>query len=153
MIVFRLSKGQFKDDLSGKGAERVGGRWNSAGVPMVYTAVSRALCTVEVAVHLPLLLLPSDYWLVSIEIPDDLNFAFLEEAELPPEWKSFPYADTTKNIGDTFITENKSAVLKVPSAVVQDEYNFLLNPRHFEFHRIKIVDTEPFEFDQRLFVR
>lgn len=153
MIVFRLSKGLYRNDLSGKGAELVGARWNSIGVPMVYAAASRALCTVEVAVHLPLRIIPTDYWLVSIEIPDDLHIEALDEASLPSHWKSFPYSNNTQKIGDTFILENKGAVLKVPSAVVQDEFNFLLNPRHREFSRIKIVDTEPFEFDKRLFIR
>lgn len=153
MTVFRLSKGQYKDDLSGKGAERVGGRWNSAGIPMVYTSASRALCMVEVAVHLPLYIIPVDYWLVSIEIPDNLNFETSDEIHLPPDWTSFPYTDATKVIGDTFILKNKNAVIKVPSAVVHGEFNFLLNPRHPEFHRIKVIGTEPFEFDQRLFVR
>lgn len=153
MIVFRLSKGQYKNDLSGKGAELVGGRWNNVGVSMVYTAASRALCTVEVAIHLPLRIIPVDYWLVSIEIPDDLGIESLDEASLPAHWKAFPYSDDTKKVGDTFISENKYAVLRVPSAVVQDEFNFLLNPRHLEFHRIKVVGSEPFEFDKRLFDR
>ncbi|MBV6442236.1 MAG: RES domain-containing protein [Haliscomenobacteraceae bacterium CHB4] len=153
MTVFRLSKGQFKNDLSGKGAELVGGRWNSVGIPMVYSAASRALCTVEVAVHLPLRIIPVDYWLVSIEIPDDLVVEVLEEAILPAHWKAFPHSEDTKKFGDAFITENKYAVLRVPSAVVQDEFNFLLNPRHPDFQRIKVAGSEPFEFDKRLFDR
>ncbi len=71
MIVYRLSKSKYSADLSGKGAEKAGGRWNSKGVAMVYTSASRALCTAEVSVHVPLGIVPVDYELVSIEIPDD----------------------------------------------------------------------------------
>ena len=71
MIVFRLSKAQFANDLSGKGAELVGGRWNSRGNAMLYTSQSIALCVTEIAVHVPLGILPKDYQLVHIEIPDE----------------------------------------------------------------------------------
>ena len=71
MIVFRLSKAQFANDLSGKGAELVGGRWNSRGNAMLYTSQSIALCVTEIAVHVPLGILPKDYQLVHIEVPDE----------------------------------------------------------------------------------
>ena len=70
MIVFRLSKSRFSKDLSGRGAELAGGRWNSKGLPMLYTSSSRALCTAEIAVHSPLGIVPMDYEIIEIEIPD-----------------------------------------------------------------------------------
>ena len=81
MIVFRLSKAAYALDLSGKGAEKTGGRWNSKGVPMVYAGSSRALCTAEIAVHLPLGLVPAGYSLTQLEIPDRFGF---EEPDLNP---------------------------------------------------------------------
>ena len=151
MIVFRLSKSKFADDLSGKGAERTGGRWNSKGAAMVYTSESRALCTTEIAVHTPLGNLPLDYQLISIEIPDQVTITVLHPEELPADWKSLPHAHSSQVIGDSFISEKMYAVLKVPSVVVQDEFNFLINPAHPESGKIKIISIEPFNFDERLF--
>lgn len=151
MIVFRLSRAQFARDLSGRGAQIAGGRWNSKGIPVVYTSQSRALCTVEIAVHTPLGNIPDDYVLVSVLIPDHLIIKELQEKDLPARWYTFPHPPSTQEIGDRFITGKKHPVLKVPSAVVQGEYNFLLNPLHPEFGRISIHSVEPFRFDERLF--
>ncbi|MGB9747485.1 MAG: RES family NAD+ phosphorylase [Bacteroidales bacterium] len=151
MMVFRISKAQFARDLSGRGAQITGGRWNSKGVPMVYTSQSRALCTVEIAVHTPLGNIPDDYMLVSLFIPAQLGMMELQEKELPARWFLFPHPHSTQEIGDKFITAKKFPVMKVPSAVVQGEYNFLLNPLHPEFDRITIHSIEPFRFDERLF--
>lgn len=153
MIVFRLSKSKFADDLSGKGAEKSGGRWNSKGTALVYTSESRALCTTEIAVHTPLGNLPLDYKIISIEIPDDILIQELSNENLPPDWKSIPHVYATQKIGDRFVSEKLSAVLKVPSVVVQDEYNFLINPAHSDSDRIRIKTIEPFNFDERLFNR
>jgi RES domain-containing protein len=153
MIVFRLSKFAFAMDLSGKGAEKTGGRWNSKGVPMLYTGESRALCTAEIAVHTPLGNLPSGYTLVSIEIPDEITVGTLSVEDLPINWKSFPHPHSTQEIGDAFINEMIFALLKVPSAVVQGEFNYLINPGHPDISNIKIIASEAFDFDERLFVR
>jgi len=153
MIVFRLSKAKFADDLSGKGAEKSGGRWNSRGTAIVYSSASRALCTTEIAVHTPLGNLPLDYKLISIEIPDDIRIRELAAEDLPDDWKSIPHAHGTQEIGDRFVLEGNFAVLKVPSVVVQDEFNYLINPTYPDSHKIKIKTIESFNFDERLFVR
>jgi RES domain-containing protein len=153
MIVFRLSKSKFANDLSGKGAEKSGGRWNSKGIALVYTSESRALCTTEIAVHTPLGNLPLDYKLVSIEIPDDIHVQELTAVELPVDWKSIPPSHSTRKIGDRFVSEDIFPVMKVPSAVVQDEFNYLINPAHIESQKIKIKTIEPFDFEDRLFSR
>ena len=150
MIVFRLSKEQFAQDLSGKGVELVGGRWNSRGNAMLYTSQSIALCVTEIAVHVPLGILPKDYQLIHIEIPEN---DFLEIKRLPKDWQSFPHSNSTQMIGDKFLKEHKHLVFKVPSAAVQGEFNFLINPRHKNFNQIKIVKIENFNFDERLFKR
>ena len=153
MIVFRLSKSKFASDLSGKGAEKSGGRWNSKGNAMVYTSESRALCTTEIAVHTPLGNLPLDYQLITIEIPEDILIYELAQRDLPVDWKSIPHSHSTQLLGDKFITDHQYLVFKVPSAVIQDEFNFLLNPNYTESHKIKIKTIEPFNFDERLFFR
>jgi RES domain-containing protein len=150
MIVFRLGKSKYSNDLSGKGAEKSGARWNSKGIAMLYTSQSRALCTAEIAVHTPLGTVPRDYTIITIKIPDD-SILEINISKLPSDWKSFPYPNSTQKIGDKFISDGKFLVMKVPSVVVQGEYNFLLNPNHKDFHKVKILSVEPFTFDERLF--
>jgi RES domain-containing protein len=153
MIVYRLSKATFADDLSGKGAEKSGGRWNSKGTPMVYSCASRALCTTEIAVHTPLGNLPTDYKLISIEIPDFVYIPEILHKELPFDWNSVPHSHSTQLIGDRFIMAGKHAVLKVPSVVVQDEFNYLINPELIKTNNIQVKIIQNFDFDVRLFKR
>jgi RES domain-containing protein len=152
MIVYRLSKSKYSSDLSGKGAERSGGRWNSKGVAMIYTGASRALCTTEIAVHTPLGNIPLNYEIVSIEIPD-ATIGELDMTTLPEGWRSFPHPHLTQKIGDKFIADHLYLTLKVPSAVVPGDFNYLINPHHQDFSEVKIVETAAFEFDERLFIK
>jgi RES domain-containing protein len=153
MIVFRLAKSAYKNDLSGRGAELNGGRWNSKGTPMIYTCQSRALCVAEIAVHSPLGIIPKDYFLITIEIPDEYPILYIETHVLPENWLSMPHSHRTQRMGDEFITESKYLVLNVPSAVVQGDINFLINPLHPGIKEIKILNVEPFSFDERLFMK
>lgn len=153
MIVYRLSKSKFAHELSGKGAERSGGRWNSKGTPLIYTSESRALCTTEIAVHTPLGNIPADYMLVAIFIPDDITVKKLALSDLPSDWRTFPHTRSTHQIGDNFVQLNKFLGMKVPSVVVQGDFNFVINPGHKDFNRISIQSVEPFSFNDRLFAR
>ena len=151
MIVFRLSRARYKDELSGYGASINGQRWNSKGTEVIYTAQTRALANSEVAVHISLGILPSDYHIVEIEIPDSLKIQELKVSELPSEWNAIPSNPESQIIGDNFVKLNDLAILKVPSVVVKGEFNFILNPKHIDFKKIKIISTEPFPFDPRFF--
>lgn len=153
MIVYRLSKKAFAHDLSGKGAAMAGGRWNSKGVPILYTSSSRALCTAELAVHLPLGIIPSDYVIIAIHIPDTLRVSKLSEANLAAKWNQYPYSSSTQKAGNDFVKQGKTAILKVPSAVVEGDYNFLINPYHPAAIKIRIKEIKAFHFDARLFKR
>lgn len=153
MIVYRLTKEQYKNDLSGKGAEKAGGRWNSKGVAMLYTSASRALCTAEIAVHTPLGVVPKDYHLVTIEYPDSVPVSTVEINDLPIGWRSFPFPHVTQEMGDRFINEGNFLVMRVPSAVIQGDYNYLINPFHPLFAQVNIITTEAYGFDERLFIR
>src|SRR5438067_1156137 len=106
MIVYRLCKSKYANDLSGKGAEKNGGRWNSKGTPLIYTSDSRALCTAEIAVHTPLGIKPMDYQIVTIELPDS-PITNRDVDSLPSDWQSIPHADSTQQIGGAFISEGK----------------------------------------------
>jgi RES domain-containing protein len=151
MKVYRLTKSKHQNDLSGKGAELAGGRWNNKGIPVIYTCSSRALCTAEIAAHTPFGLIPRDYALVTLAIPDDIAFYEVKLHELPQGWSAFPHPASTKNLGDELLTNAHNLVIKVPSAVVQGDYNYLINPHHKSIAKVSILNTEAFEFDERLF--
>lgn len=151
MIVYRLAKSKYCHDLSGSGARKTGGRWNSKGIPIVYTSDSRALCTVEIAVHMPLSILPIDFKLVTIDIPDSIEIAEMNVRILPDGWSSIPYIGATQKLGDKFVKKRKYAVIRVPSAVVSGDFNILINPQHADFSKIQVIKIENFSFDKRLF--
>lgn len=151
MVVFRLARERFSYTLSGMGAARYGARWNSAGVELVYTAGNRSLAMAEVAVHLSVATLPDDYMMLSVHIPDSLSVDELRTDQLPDNWNAFPYPLTTKKIGDTFVSDNRAAILRIPSVVTQGDFNYLLNPKHPDFTKISILSRERFPFDRRIF--
>ena len=151
MEAYRLSKQRYASTLSGKGAAIKGARWNSIGVEIIYTAANRSLAMAEVAVHFSLATLPADYMMVTIHIPDDISLQKLNSTDLPAGWNMFPHPSTTQAIGDRFTADNKFCVLQIPSAVTRGDYNFLINPNHPDFKTIKIIRTEDFPFDKRIF--
>ena len=151
MRAFRLVRKKYANPLSGEGASRSGNRWNSKGTALIYCADSRALAMAEVAVHLSLGLLPKDYEMVELEIPDDVSLRSLAPANLPVGWNSFPHLLQTQRIGDEFVAAAENCVLQVPSAVVPGDFNYLLNPAHPDFERIQIKSRVDFPFDSRFF--
>jgi len=150
MIVYRIDREKRRKNLlSGIGAEKVGGRWNKIGTRAVYTSQHISLAYLEVVMHLDIVEdLPDDRILIHIEIPSDLKIGTLKE--LPKDWNAFPYNNKTQAIFTKTVEENNFPVLKVPSAIVEDEYNFILNPIHPDFHKIKVVHIQKFSFDTRL---
>lgn len=151
MEVFRLARKKYPIALSGKGASIAGARWNSKGTEIIYTAQSRALAMAEVAVHLSMATLPSDFVMMTVEIPEDITIEVLDVKKLQKGWNVFPHSFTTQILGDDFMRRNDACVLKVPSAVVKGDYNYLLNPFHKDFHKISIIDQTDFPFDKRIF--
>jgi RES domain-containing protein len=151
MKVYRLSRAAYAADLSGRGASYKGARWNSAGIGMIYTAESRALALAEVMVHFTAAMIPPDYRMITLEFPDDLNIQHISTKDLSPDWNIFPYHASTQMIGDRFVHENKFLILRVPSAVVPGDYNFLLNPGHEDIKKVSILKSEKFPFDKRMF--
>ncbi|WP_046743840.1 RES family NAD+ phosphorylase [Kordia zhangzhouensis] len=151
MIVFRIDRAKRKNNLlSGIGAEKIGGRWNEIGTRAVYTSQHISLAYLEVVMHLDITEdLPDDRILVHIEIPDEVMIHELKK--LPKNWNTFPYNSYTQEIFTRFVQENKYAVLKVPSAIVRDEFNYILNPLHPDFHKIKVMKVQKFTFDSRLY--
>jgi RES domain-containing protein len=150
MIVYRISSYQFHRDLSGKGAELAGGRWNSRGIPVLYTAQSRALAMAEVAVHIPYVYMAKNYQILTLEVPEGSIEEILPET-LPANWRAFPYSSQTQLLGDRLISSNEKLVIKAPSAVVDGDFNYLLNPGHELMQKVKIIEAKTFLFDSRFF--
>lgn len=151
MKLYRLSRRKYAKDLSGTGAKLNGGRWNSKGNEAFYTAEHISLAKLEVAVHMNLDLIPDDYCLVELELPDNSKIQTLKISELPKHWDCIPYAKATQMIGDNFLYETRFLALKVPSAIVHQEHNVILNPQHPDYAKVKVLKVEEFRFDERLF--
>jgi RES domain-containing protein len=149
--VYRLAKEKYKQDLSGKGAETHGGRWNSKGTRMLYTSDSRALAKLEVAVNVPLNKLPKNYYMTVLEIPDNLVREYDLNLLKGQDWKNNPPIKFTQTEGDEFIASGKALAMKVPSSVVEGDFNYLINPEHKDADKIEIVSSAKFNFDMRLF--
>ena len=135
--------------LSGGGAYRHGGRWNSPGRAVVYLSESLSLCVLENLVHMIKVPMLRSFKSIWVDIPE-FSIHTLEKNDLPPTWKAVPAPKATQEIGDKWFDENLSVVLKVPSTVVPDEHNFVLNPMHPEFNSLTIGEIRNFEMDERL---
>jgi RES domain-containing protein len=153
MVVFRIEREKYlQTTLSGIGASMTDGyRWNSINTKMVYTSETRALATLEVSVHLDLSEdLPNDRYFVEIEIPDDITILEVQLQDLPVSWDAKPPSSSTQTIGDDFVLYNEAAILKVPSSIIPQEFNYLLNPNHKDASRIKVLSKIKMKFDTRL---
>jgi len=149
MILFRIAKCNYITDLSGTGARLYGGRWNSVGQPMVYLASNRSLAVLEVLVHLSPAIFPCDFCMAEFAVPSD-NITTLETDDLPNNWQDILSPNQLKKIGDDFLKQQKSLLLKAPSAIVPEEYNYLVNPLHPDASKIKLIKQQSFNFDERL---
>lgn len=150
MITYRLTTGKFANDISGTGAKLNGGRWNPVGIGVLYTSEFISLAILEILVRASKYTSPDSYTLTSFEIPDK-NMVQIEYKKLRMDWKS--NLNYSQEIGENFIIANNTLCLKVPSAIVSQENNFLLNPLHVDFKKIKIVGSELLELDKRLIVK
>ena len=148
--VWRIVKAKHADAAySGEGARRFGGRWNSPGLSVVYMAESRSLAAMEMLVHLNSQSLLGKY-VIGRAVIQEKWIESVRSDSLPTNWREFPASYELRAIGDRWLHAGKAAVLKVPSAVVEGEFNFLLNPTHVDFHKIKIEEFQRFVFDKRL---
>ncbi|REE01756.1 RES family NAD+ phosphorylase [Marinoscillum furvescens] len=149
--VYRICHQKYAADLSGKGAGLFGGRWNPVGMPMLYTAGSIALACLEYLAHNMHLFQGGDLSLITLEIPEDI--VQLALSDLPDQW---PASDSdhrvSQQMGANFLQQNECLALEVPSAIVPQETNVLINPMHPEASEIKITNRiAPFVLDERLY--
>ena len=139
--------------FDGEGARLAGGRWNLKGSPIVYTSSSLSLAALEMLVHFEVGDAPDDLVSVWADIPADLPIRALRLSELPRRWRDLPAPEELARIGTDWVASGATAVLAVPSVIVDRERNYLLNPRHEDFRRITLGTAEEFRFDPRLLKR
>lgn len=149
MHIYRLCKEKYAN-LDGYGTFLYGGRWNSPGKAAVYTAENRALATLEFLVGVEHHRALGKLVMLILEVPDKLGREIIAENELPKAWRQFPAPQSLANLGDNWVQSNKACLQKVPSVHVPEEHNYLLNPRHDDFSKIKLWAQKDFSFDDRL---
>ncbi|MVM37142.1 RES domain-containing protein [Spirosoma sp. HMF3257] len=147
MLVYRITKTLYADRLVASGGAA---RWNSRGQFVIYTAATRALACLENVVHRSGEGLLADFRVMVISVPDLLPVETISSGNLPANWFDFQQYDACQRIGGEWLRNGRSALLKVPSAIIPNEWNFLINPAHPDFTRITLLQTEPFAFDPRI---
>ena len=137
-------------DLSGEGGLLASARWHTRGRKIVYLSDHPASALLEVLVHLEVDAddMPSAFQLLAIEAPDDLAFKIVEEAALPVDWRRS--TDVTQRRGDEWLKGMRTALLRVPSAIVPHGFNWLMNPAHPDSAQLRVVETATALFDPRL---
>lgn len=148
MILYRFSSKQFANQINGEGARLFGGRWNSIGFPLVYCSTAISLAVLELLVHYISYEQFTNNQLTVIEVPEN-KLQVINLKQLKYRWQ----ADDayTRFIGDEFLKQQTSLLLQVPSAIIPEENNVLINPKHKDFSKLKIIENRNFNFDLRLF--
>lgn len=136
--------------FDGEGARQYGGRWNHAGTSVVYTSGSLSLAALELFVHVDIDIVSADLVAIQADLPDSLVIENVRIESLPRDWRRYPAPEALKDVGTAWTAEGATAVLAVPSAVIPEERNYLLNPARRDFKRIRIHKPMPFHFDPRM---
>ena len=147
--VWRLAKAKHAA-FNGAGARLHGGRWNHPGVPVVYTSATLSLATLEFLVHLDQDEMPGSLVAVSADIPAGVPITRIDARPLPADWRTFPAPADVVELGTAWVRSGATAMLAAPSVVIPHEWNYILNPRHRAFSRIRIGQPQPFVLDTRL---
>ena len=150
VFIYRLTHSKYVDTaFSGEGARRVGGRWSPTGYAAVYAASSISLAVLETLVHSDRSVMPSHHT-ITVEVPDSLLITVVNIEDLPDNWRDNPAPAALKRFGKSWIEAAETAILQVPSAIVPQEANYLLNPFHVDLEEMVIRDAELFAIDRRL---
>lgn len=150
MRLWRISHRNFALDRSCAGAAMYGGRWNPIGSPALYCGTSIALCALEKFVHVGQAPLPP-LVLVAVDLPDDAATFAPVPAALPPGWDAMPTSASAQALGRAWLDEGNALALRVPSAILPEESNVIVNPRHPDYARVEMTVIRPFAFDGRMF--
>jgi RES domain-containing protein len=147
MLVYRITQTKYAGKLIASGRAA---RWNPNDIWMIYTACSRSLACLENAVRRSQAGLSALFSIMTIEVPDHIKIKTIPLNDLPVDWTDYNLMYVTQRIGGTWINEHETAILKIPSSVIEEEVNYLLNPDHRDFEQIKVIKIQPFVFDKRL---
>ncbi|MGA2593935.1 MAG: RES family NAD+ phosphorylase [Bryobacteraceae bacterium] len=148
--VYRILRRPYsKTPLDGEGAYRFGGRWSSVGVRLAYTSEHLSLAMIEYFVHIDRDDPPKDLVVVTADIPDSVSRTVIAAKELPANWRLSPPPARLARIGDGFVRDGRTAVLIVPSVLAPAESNWLVNPRHADFSKIRVHPAAGFRYDSR----
>lgn len=147
MKVYRISKTEYANDLNGIGAKLFGGRWNHVDTPCIYSSSSRALAVIEYSVNINIEFIPRSLSICTFDI-DEKHILEIQPSEIPEDWKASPASFSTKVIG-TEKLQNNIPILKVPSIILPDEYNFILNPNSSTI-AFQLIDVKEFSYDLRI---
>ncbi|MDP3469164.1 MAG: RES family NAD+ phosphorylase [Daejeonella sp.] len=147
MLVYRITLAKYAQGLLASGRAA---RWNSNDWEMIYTSSSQSLACLENVVHRSQIGLSDQFRLLTIEIPERIAIVSLDLTQLPGQWYIFENMNITQHLGDQWLKQADNAVLRVPSSIIQSEFNYLLNPSHADFRLIKLLNVEPFKFDERI---
>lgn len=150
MICYRIVRAPYQDDLSGEGAERYGGRWNSVGIPALYCCENRSLALLEILANAYANVVLNSYMILTIEIPDTGKILLPKASMLPSDWQAIPLKNSSQYFGDGILSKGEFIGFKVPSTIMPFEYNFVFNPAHIDYKKIKIREKTPFVIDARL---
>ena len=150
MKLYRVSKLNFIKDLSGEGARLYGGRWNKQGDALLYFSEHLSLCVLELLTRVDFEFLKNDYTYLEIEIPETFITTLKHPERISKQWRSNPPNNETQRYGSNWIESNKSLGLRVPSAVLPVTFNCLINPKHPDFNKLKIIKVGSLDLDSRL---
>lgn len=147
MLIYRITKAEYAGQLTASGGPA---RWNSRNQFVIYTAASRSLACLENVVHRSGEGLASLFRVMVIDVPDGILIDTTEPETLPPDWTDYQQYGFCQQLGGNWLRQGQSVVLRVPSAIIANEWNYLLNPAHPDFQRVRLLQTEPFLFDPRI---
>lgn len=148
MLVYRIGKTKHAGDLSGEGAKINGGRWNHKNIPCIYTSGSRALSLLEYTVNVNIENIPRALSVTTIEIPDK-EILIINEKQLPGNWRSVPIPSSTQDFGTQLLKISSNKIIKIPSSVIAEEFNYILNPI-YSSNFFKIVEIKDLVYDVRI---
>jgi RES domain-containing protein len=143
MLLYRIGKTKYAHDLTGMGAKLNGGRWNHEGIPCIYLAESRSQSLLEFTAHVDIDLIPPALSFTTLALPDH-SIRQLTANELPANWWLRPHCGESREIGSSLLATKEWLLLKVPSDIIDQEFNFVLNPLHPLMGTVKIMDVHVF---------
>ena len=150
MRVWRIAQRKYALDRLCAGSALYGGRWNPVGLPALYCGASIAICALEKFVHVGSAPLPP-LVLVAVDLPDQGKIFSPTASKLPPGWDELPTSASAQSLGREWLELGDALAMRVPSAVLLEESNVILNPRHPDFEHVVLTVVRPFSFDQRMF--